>query len=61
MAELNKRSIFLNEKAVFYSFNSSRGVLRRQGNTLFWWSLGVADQMAHHLTHYLIIWLLLDK
>jgi hypothetical protein len=21
----------------------------------FWWALG-ADQMAHHLTHYLIIW-----
>ena len=27
-------------------------------NVLFWWSLG-ADQMAHHLTHYLIIWCLL--
>ncbi len=29
-----------------------------KSNTLFWWALG-ADQMAHHLTHYLIIWLLL--
>lgn len=27
-------------------------------NKLFWWSLG-ADQMAHHLTHYFIIWMLL--
>jgi len=29
-----------------------------RANTFFWWSLG-ADQMAHHLTHYLIIFLLL--
>lgn len=29
-----------------------------RNNKLFWWSLG-ADQMAHHLTHYLIIWCLL--
>jgi hypothetical protein len=26
-------------------------------NKLFWWALG-ADQMAHHLTHYLIIYFL---
>ncbi len=30
-----------------------------RGNTLFWWSLGL-DQMVHHLTHYLIIYLLLS-
>lgn len=30
-------------------------------NALFWWSLGL-DQMVHHLTHYLIIYILvLDK
>lgn len=29
-----------------------------KNNTFFWWSLG-ADQMAHHLTHYFIIWMLL--
>lgn len=29
-----------------------------RSNTYFWWALG-ADQMAHHLTHYLIIWMLL--
>lgn len=29
-----------------------------KGNTYFWWSLG-ADQMAHHLTHYILIWSLL--
>lgn len=29
-----------------------------KGNTYFWWALG-ADQMAHHLTHYIIIWSLL--
>lgn len=28
---------------------------KRKSNTYFWWSLGV-DQMAHHLTHYLIIY-----
>lgn len=27
-------------------------------NTYFWWSLGL-DQMVHHLTHYLIIWMIL--
>ena len=27
-------------------------------NTRFWWSLGL-DQMVHHLTHYLIIYLML--
>lgn len=29
-----------------------------KSNVFFWWALG-ADQMAHHLTHYLIIYLLL--
>ena len=29
-----------------------------RSNKYFWWSLG-ADQMAHHLTHYLIIYLIL--
>lgn len=28
-----------------------------RGNTYFWWALGL-DQMVHHFTHYLIIWLL---
>lgn len=31
---------------------------RMRNNTYFWWSLGL-DQMVHHLTHYLIIFLLL--
>ena len=31
---------------------------RLKSNTYFWWSLG-ADQMAHHLTHYVIIYFLL--
>lgn len=30
----------------------------KRGNKYFWWALGV-DQMAHHLTHYFIIWRLL--
>lgn len=30
----------------------------KRSNKYFWWSLG-ADQMAHHLTHYLIIYLTL--
>lgn len=29
-----------------------------KSNTYFWWALG-ADQLAHHLTHYLLIWLIL--
>lgn len=29
-----------------------------RSNTLFWWSLGI-DQMVHHLTHYLIIFIML--
>jgi len=28
---------------------------RLKSNTYFWWSLGI-DKMAHHLTHYLIIY-----
>jgi hypothetical protein len=31
---------------------------RVKSNTYFWWCLGL-DQMAHHLTHYLIIFLML--
>lgn len=34
------------------------GINRLKENTYFWWALG-ADQSAHHLTHYLIIWSLL--
>lgn len=30
-----------------------------KSNVYFWWALG-ADQMAHHLTHYAIIWSLLS-
>ena len=29
-----------------------------KSNTLFWWCLGI-DQMVHHLTHYLVIYLIL--
>jgi hypothetical protein len=35
----------------------SKKVLK--GNTYFWWALG-ADQMAHHLCHYFIIWRLMQ-
>lgn len=31
---------------------------QKRSNTRFWWSLGL-DQTVHHLTHYLIIWILL--
>jgi len=31
--------------------------LQLRGNTFFWWSLGL-DQTVHHLTHYVIIYLL---
>jgi len=30
-----------------------------RSNTFFWWALG-ADQLAHHLTHYLLIWMILS-
>jgi hypothetical protein len=30
-----------------------------KANTYFWWLLGL-DQMAHHLTHYFIIWKLIN-
>jgi hypothetical protein len=29
-----------------------------KSNKYFWWALGL-DQKAHHLTHYLLIWLML--
>ena len=29
-----------------------------KSNVLFWWSLGL-DQMVHHLTHYLVIYLIM--
>lgn len=37
-----------------------QGVTKEQirSNVLFWWSLGI-DQMVHHLTHYIIIWILI--
>jgi hypothetical protein len=31
---------------------------RLKSNILFWWCLGI-DQMVHHLTHYLVIYLIL--
>jgi hypothetical protein len=31
-----------------------------RNNKLFWWCLGL-DQMVHHLTHYLIIYLIIEK
>lgn len=30
-----------------------------RSNVRFWWSLGL-DQMVHHLTHYVIIWMIVD-
>lgn len=33
-------------------------VAKLKSNLYFWWALG-ADQMAHHLTHYLLIYLML--
>jgi hypothetical protein len=38
-----------------YEIAQARSRLR--GNKLFWWALGF-DQMIHHLTHYLIIYML---
>lgn len=36
------------------------GRQRLRSNKFFWWSLGF-DQMFHHLTHYLLIWLILFR
>lgn len=33
---------------------------REKSNKYFWWSLGL-DQMAHHLTHYLLIFAILSN
>lgn len=43
-----------------YEENVRRDQFTRQmrSNTLFWWALG-ADQAAHHITHYALIWALL--
>lgn len=30
----------------------------KKANTYFWWSLGL-DQMVHHLTHYLVVYLII--
>lgn len=40
--------------------NSNKKIARDRlkSNTLFWYSLGL-DQMVHHLTHYVIIWMLI--
>jgi hypothetical protein len=35
-------------------------VSQKRSNTLFWWSLGL-DQMIHHLTHYVIIYVLVTQ
>jgi hypothetical protein len=43
----------------FYSPSAKRQQREKlQHNTYFWWALGI-DQAVHHLTHYLIIWMLL--
>jgi hypothetical protein len=45
-------------KETYIAATAANDVTGLKGNTYFWWSLG-ADQMAHHLTHYIIIWSLL--
>lgn len=41
-------------KALAASEFAGANNVKRRHNTFFWWSLGF-DQMVHHLTHYLII------
>jgi hypothetical protein len=38
----------------------ARAKAKIRGNTYFWWALGF-DQMVHHLTHYLIIYVLVTR
>lgn len=41
------------------ALNPKDAEVKIKGNTYFWWSLGL-DQMVHHLTHYVIIWILVS-
>lgn len=36
------------------------GTAEKRNNVFFWWSLGF-DQMIHHLTHYVIIYIILTQ
>lgn len=49
------------DSPAFEVFKSERdeAARRLKSNVYFWWALG-ADQTAHHLTHYLIIWSILQ-
>lgn len=59
----NEMKDILNRKrSDAYSAEQYKGMLsqdikRLKSNTFFWYSLGL-DQMVHHLTHYIIIWVL---
>ncbi len=51
------KALSANEFKDIMLLNHPDAKARIKGNTYFWWSLGL-DQMVHHLTHYIIIWLL---
>jgi hypothetical protein len=47
------------ETEILPDINSNKSKEKIKSNVYFWWSLGF-DQMVHHLTHYLIIWMLVS-
>ena len=48
-------------KSGLYTYEELNEIESRfSGNVLFWWALGL-DQMWHHLTHYAIIFVLLNQ
>jgi len=42
------------------SFSPTVREVMLKSNKLFWWSLGL-DQMVHHLTHYAIIYFIMER
>lgn len=47
-------------KALTASEYATASEAQKSGNTYFWWSLGL-DQAVHHLTHYAIIFMLVNN
>lgn len=57
-AEAQRIIQFGDENDAMSIYRPSAGRAKLRGNRLFWDCLGI-DQMVHHLTHYLIIFLLI--
>ncbi len=51
-------SLYNDQSVVSHLLEQDKKTLR--SNVYFWWALG-GDQMAHHLTHYFVIYMLLNQ